>query len=101
MFLLSRRRVAFFGFESPTGTSIASSRVQTPTSTCTSSPKGRKRFGELCCFETDCGRTRPTANSTLAPNGAWRRKWKYVQNYADAKSEVVKAILERAEASGG
>jgi GrpB-like predicted nucleotidyltransferase (UPF0157 family) len=29
------------------------------------------------------------------------KKWKYVQNYADAKSEVVKAILERAEASGG
>jgi len=29
------------------------------------------------------------------------RKWRYVQNYADAKSEVVKAILERAEASGG
>ena len=33
--------------------------------------------------------------------GLARRKWKYVQNYADAKSEVVKAILERAEASGG
>ncbi len=30
-----------------------------------------------------------------------RRKWRYVQNYADAKSEVVKAILERAEVSGG
>src|SRR6266571_672569 len=30
-----------------------------------------------------------------------RRKWRYVQNYADAKSDVVKAILERAEASGG
>jgi len=29
------------------------------------------------------------------------RKWKYMQNYADAKSEVVKEILERAEASGG
>ena len=29
------------------------------------------------------------------------KKWRYVQNYADAKSEVVKAILERAEASGG
>jgi GrpB-like predicted nucleotidyltransferase (UPF0157 family) len=29
------------------------------------------------------------------------KKWKYVQNYADAKSEVVKAILERAEASAG
>jgi len=28
------------------------------------------------------------------------KKWKYVQNYADAKSEVVEAILERAEASG-
>lgn len=27
------------------------------------------------------------------------KKWKYVQNYADAKSEVVNAILERAEAS--
>ena len=27
--------------------------------------------------------------------GLARRKWKYVQNYADAKSEVVKAILER------
>jgi len=27
------------------------------------------------------------------------KKWKYVQNYADAKSEVVRAILERAEAS--
>src|SRR6266516_3108295 len=30
-----------------------------------------------------------------------RRKWKYVQNYADAKSEVVKAILESAETPGG
>src|SRR6266705_3564905 len=29
-----------------------------------------------------------------------RRKWKYVQNYADAKSEVVKAILESAETPG-
>jgi GrpB-like predicted nucleotidyltransferase (UPF0157 family) len=28
------------------------------------------------------------------------KKWKYVQNYADAKSEVVTTILERAEASG-
>ena len=27
------------------------------------------------------------------------RKWKYVQNYADAKSEVIEAILERAQAS--
>jgi GrpB-like predicted nucleotidyltransferase (UPF0157 family) len=26
------------------------------------------------------------------------RKWKYVQNYADAKSEVVRGILDRAEA---
>jgi len=29
------------------------------------------------------------------------RKWKYAQNYADAKSEFVKAILERAAAFGG
>jgi len=28
------------------------------------------------------------------------RKWKYVQNYADAKSEVVNAILARAQVSG-
>jgi len=28
------------------------------------------------------------------------RKWKYVQNYADAKSEVVNAILARAKVSG-
>jgi len=28
------------------------------------------------------------------------RKWKYVQNYADAKSEVVERILERAKAHG-
>ena len=27
------------------------------------------------------------------------KKWKYVQNYADAKSQIVKAILERAEPS--
>ena len=27
------------------------------------------------------------------------KKWKYVQNYADAKSEVVEAILQRASAS--
>jgi GrpB-like predicted nucleotidyltransferase (UPF0157 family) len=27
------------------------------------------------------------------------KKWKYMQNYADAKSEVVEAILERAKAS--
>jgi GrpB-like predicted nucleotidyltransferase (UPF0157 family) len=27
------------------------------------------------------------------------KKWKYVQNYADAKSEVVEAILQRADAS--
>jgi GrpB-like predicted nucleotidyltransferase (UPF0157 family) len=27
------------------------------------------------------------------------KKWKYVQNYADAKSEIVEAILERAAAS--
>jgi len=29
------------------------------------------------------------------------KKWKYVQNYADAKSEVVEAILARAEAADG
>jgi len=29
------------------------------------------------------------------------RKWKYVQNYADAKSEVVNAILARAQVCGG
>src|SRR4029077_17649812 len=29
------------------------------------------------------------------------RKWKYVQNYADAKSEVVEAILARAKAAHG
>jgi len=29
------------------------------------------------------------------------KKWKYVQNYADAKSEVVEAILARAKASRG
>ena len=28
------------------------------------------------------------------------RKWKYVQNYADAKSEVVNAILARAQMTG-
>ncbi len=28
------------------------------------------------------------------------RKWKYVQNYADAKSETVNAILARAQVSG-
>jgi len=28
------------------------------------------------------------------------RKWKYVQNYADAKSEVINAILARAQVSG-
>ena len=28
------------------------------------------------------------------------KKWRYVQNYADAKSEVIEGILERAEASG-
>src|SRR6266581_6006754 len=28
------------------------------------------------------------------------RKWKYVQNYADAKSEVIAGILKRAEGSG-
>jgi len=27
------------------------------------------------------------------------KKWRYVQNYADAKSEVVEGILKRAEAS--
>ena len=27
------------------------------------------------------------------------KKWKYVQNYADAKSEVIEGILERAQAS--
>jgi GrpB-like predicted nucleotidyltransferase (UPF0157 family) len=27
------------------------------------------------------------------------KKWKYVQNYADAKTEVIEAILERAKAS--
>ena len=29
------------------------------------------------------------------------RKWKYVQNYADAKSKVVNAILARAQVCGG
>lgn len=29
------------------------------------------------------------------------RKWKYVQNYADAKTEVIERILERAKASTG
>jgi GrpB-like predicted nucleotidyltransferase (UPF0157 family) len=29
------------------------------------------------------------------------KKWKYVQNYADAKTEVIEGILERARASTG
>jgi GrpB-like predicted nucleotidyltransferase (UPF0157 family) len=29
------------------------------------------------------------------------KKWKYVQNYADAKTEIIEAILERAKASSG
>jgi GrpB-like predicted nucleotidyltransferase (UPF0157 family) len=29
------------------------------------------------------------------------KNWKYVQNYADAKSEVIEEILERAKASSG
>ena len=29
------------------------------------------------------------------------REWKYVQNYADAKSEIVRQILTRALAVGG
>src|SRR3989475_614989 len=66
--LRSRRQVMFSGSGSLIGTSIVSSRVLTPTSTSTSSRKGRRRFGELSCFETSCGRTRPTVNSTLAQN---------------------------------
>jgi GrpB-like predicted nucleotidyltransferase (UPF0157 family) len=29
------------------------------------------------------------------------KRWKYVQNYADAKTEVIEAILERAKSSSG
>ena len=28
------------------------------------------------------------------------KKWKYVQNYADAKSAVIEGILEKAQPSG-
>jgi len=30
-----------------------------------------------------------------------QRTWRYVQNYADAKSEIVAEILRRAETDGG
>jgi len=36
---------------------------------------------------------------TRTKRGLASKEWKYVQNYADAKSDVVKAILERAEAA--
>ena len=43
---------------------------------------------------------RPTASSTRRRSASSRRDWKYVQQYADAKTAVVHEILARAQEAG-
>ena len=80
---------------SPTGTSTACCAASIRRSTCSL---------QSGCEEVDrcsCCATAPHARRRSRPvRGAKRelaaQEWKYVQNYADAKSEVIQEILARA-----
>lgn len=61
-----------------------------------------RRWRECFCFVTGCAPMKPTALCTNATKRRLaRERWKYVQDYADAKSAIVEAILARAASASG
>ncbi|MER7010357.1 hypothetical protein ABT324_02865 [Saccharopolyspora sp. NPDC000359] len=53
---------------------------------------GNPRSTGCCGSATGCGPTTPTATATRV---LARRLWRYVQDYADAKTEVVAEIMSQ------
>jgi GrpB-like predicted nucleotidyltransferase (UPF0157 family) len=86
-------------FGRPTGSSTASSKGRTRTSISTSSEPPVRRRTRWCSSGTGCASTRTIARSThaAAKRELAARDWKYVQQYADAKTEIVQEILARAQ----
>jgi GrpB-like predicted nucleotidyltransferase (UPF0157 family) len=55
----------------------------------------------MLAFRTACARTTTNASATWRPKRELAaRHWVYIQDYADAKGEVVEGIIERALAIG-
>ena len=66
----------------------------TRTSTCTSSLPVARRPSACSCSGTGCAATRPTVSCyERTKRELAAKEWKFTQDYADAKSEVVEAIL--------
>ena len=86
---------------SPTGSSTAASRGRTRTSTCTSTRPAAQEIERYLLFR-DRLRASPEdrAHYQRVKRELAERDWTYVQEYADAKTEVVEAIIARARAAG-
>ena len=68
--------------------------------TCTCSPRGGLRSTGCCCSATGSGRhPEDRERYEAAKRELAARDWPYVQDYADAKSEVVEEIIARASAA--
>ena len=83
---------------SPTGTSTACSRGRTPNVNLHTFSDGLARRSSGCSpSATACAPTTTSASRYLATKRELAaRHWAYVQDYADAKGEVVEGIIERA-----
>jgi hypothetical protein len=55
-----------------------------------------RRSTASCCSEIGCEATLKIVISTNVPSWIWHSEWKYVQNYVDAKTVVIEAIIRRA-----
>ena len=70
---------------------------RTRTSTCTPSATDRRRSCGCSPSATGCGPTTTSATCTCGRSASWPpATGTYVQDYADAKGEVVEAIIARA-----
>ena len=77
--------------EPGTGTNIGSSRAPTSQSICTFFPSGRPKSTEFWRFETGYARTKRIGQLyARTKQRLAAQKWTYTQNYADAKSEVIR-----------
>ncbi len=75
--------------------------ARTPTSTCTSTRPAARRSSGTCVFRDRLrGHPEDRAHYQRVKRELAERDWTYVQEYADAKTEVVEAIIARARAAG-
>lgn len=68
--------------------------------TCMSCPPVAPRSTACCSSGTGCAHTGDRELYARTKRGLARQEWKYMQNYADAKTEVVEEILARARSAG-